>query len=166
MKDHLNIEEIELVWTDDKRKKGIFYELAEDVDKEHTSPDLNLILVACKKTALSDIVNFFVKQIDERIDSNGMKKVSTFLAYTTLLVVYPRTSRLKFSKDDEVRDVFGLFKDDYGDQYLLKSDVSIIPNGNKVIEMLVRNEFLEEDDDKYYVKGYYLKNLELRKRSA
>lgn len=156
-----SIENIELVWSDDG-SDHIFSKLSTEYEFTDATPDIKLdVLVGYKKTALSEIVNYLMSKIELSENNNYVGKIKFFLSNVLLLAVYPKATKIKFSDENNFRDIIALINDDYGDQYINKSDLEKIPEHSKVINMLVNNKLLKESTDRYTVIDYYLKNLKL-----
>jgi hypothetical protein len=157
-----NIEDVELIWLDDEEADHIYSNFSVGHEFINNAQELKLdVLVGYRKTALSEVVNYFMKEISCSENSASLKKLRFLLSNILLLAVYPKAAKVKFSKRDEFRDIIELIKDDYGDQYIEKSDLYKIPEHAQVIRMLLSNGLLLEETDRYTVVDYYLKNLKV-----
>lgn len=153
----VDIDKIEIIFKDDG---SFFSEVGQNTKVDDMNKGLNLDLdigVLYKKTALSDCVFYLIGKYNLQNDT-VIKKT---LAFILLVSIYPAITRVLFSDENNFEAIRGLLKTEMGSQYFMKSDVQNNTTLNNLLGLLIREKFLDEDGDRYYINGYYLENLKV-----
>jgi len=152
----INIDEIEFIFKDDK---SIFSEVSKKVKAENLEKGLNLdMAIVYKKGAIADVVSFLLQKYNMSEDKIS-KRVSKGLAFFLLLLIYPKATQLFFSDENSYQELRDYLKETNGMQYFEKNEIAKNEELKMIIQLLLKEGFLLEKDDKYYMKGYYLDSL-------
>ena len=159
------IQKLNFIWEVNNNNNNLFYELSTNIDNSllelQNIKSLNLDLdvsIEFRKCAINDIINYLLTLIENKIENKISKQTLKIIIYIVLISIYPK-SRLRFFNNNEFREIFDLFKEEYGDQYILESDIKKISNGKSILEVLIGKKLIEKIDDKYFIKDYYFNNL-------
>jgi len=156
------LNDLEIFWKVTE-EKSIFYYLGKDtlLEDMNVSQDLKYdISVLYRKCALADIIHFILNSLEDNIKSDRSKQFIKIVAYIIIVSIFPK-SRLRFSPDNNFRDVVALFKEDHGDQYIHENDLKKVPGGKSLIKSLIRYKCIKKIKDRYYILGHYLENLHI-----
>lgn len=156
--------DIEITWQSNSNNNSIFEENGTVVDGSEMpkNKELNLdVLFIFKNTTLRSIANHMVSKI--AIDDSIVKWGVNFTLCCLLYALSPSNSSVHFFDDDDFKSVESLFKSKRGEYFVMKEALETISGGKDVIDVLIRNKVIIEDDDRYYVVGYMLKNLQIKK---
>lgn len=155
-------EDILITW-EDTGKEDIFSIVGEPTEGM-IKPKDNLrldVLVAYKRTSLRALAEYLIELSEISIKNKKIKYIISFISYVLMYAVSPKESSIYFSKNNMFREVDGLFENEYGEKFIRKEKLEGLEEINSVIKVLVRNKLFEEDEDRYYVIGFILKNLEI-----
>ncbi len=154
--------DIKITWLSPQQESSnLFEETSTMVEKNvQKSKNLNLdVVFIYKNTTLRTVAEYILSKI--KVDNQHLMWTINFLVCLLYYTVSPKSTSVHFFDDNEFREIFSLFKTSRGEQFIEKSDVNTIPNITEIMDILIRKKVIKETNERYYVVGHILKELEI-----
>ncbi|MBT9099245.1 hypothetical protein KFZ76_16245 [Methylovulum psychrotolerans] len=130
------------------------------------SKALDLDVTIFFEAALTPVANVIIKKLENKINNDNIKVLTNVVIYSLLRSItdgelIADNDKIKFFPNNEFRELKKLFKEtSFGTVYIDKLDINdaILL---ELLDVLCLEEIFKEKNDKYYLIGYHLENLEI-----